>query len=207
MDTISTAGPPTALHGRFDQNNVCTLFHDRSCCKKCPVVPHTLSHGLVQGAPSTGRQVVCAGCISTVYELWGCIPPSIKVVENICDMPQAPPCAEITAHAFLGAVAKDQKERTKTVYSLDIDTITMLLRTPANHHALNRFLYSMSRIGRTTSRCTARRRVRVRPWTFRAQNTWITEYLLNTGQTGHTKNVNPKHFKNVRLESHILDST
>jgi len=70
MDTISTAGPPTvALHGRCDHKNVCTLFHDRSCCKKCPAVPHTLSHGLAQGAPSKGRQVVCAGCIGTVYEL------------------------------------------------------------------------------------------------------------------------------------------
>jgi len=70
MDTISTAGPPTvALHGRCDHTSVCTLFHDRSCCKKCPAVPHTVSHGLAQGAPSTGRQVVCAGCIRTVYEL------------------------------------------------------------------------------------------------------------------------------------------
>jgi len=70
MDTISTVGPPTvALNGRCDHNNVCTLFHDRSYCQKCPAVPHTLSHGLAQGAPSTGRQVVYAGCISTVYEL------------------------------------------------------------------------------------------------------------------------------------------
>jgi len=70
MDTILTVGPPTvALHGRCDHNDVCTLFHDRFCCKKCSAVTHTLSHGLAQGAPSTGRQVVCAGCISTVYEL------------------------------------------------------------------------------------------------------------------------------------------
>jgi len=81
------------------------------------------------------------------------------------------PCAEITGHAFLGVVSEDQKERTKTPHSLDIDVITRPLRTPANHHTLNRFLYSMSRIGRTTSRCTARRRARVRSWTFRDQNT------------------------------------
>jgi len=57
----------------------------------------------------------------------------------------SPSCAEITAHAFLGPVAEDQKERTKTPHSLDIDAITIQLRTPANHHALNRFLYIMSR--------------------------------------------------------------
>ena len=61
-----------------------------------------------------------------------------------------PSCADITAHAFL-----DQKERTKTPHSLDMDAITMLLHIPFNHLALNRFPYSLSRIGRTTSRCAA----------------------------------------------------
>jgi len=75
MDTISTAGPPTvALHGRCDHNNVCELFHDRSYCKKCPVVPHTLSHGLAQ----------------------------LRHAASL-----SPSCAEITTHAFLGAVAED----------------------------------------------------------------------------------------------------
>jgi len=33
----------------------------------------------------------CAGCISVLYALWGCIPPNIKVLKNTCDVPQASP--------------------------------------------------------------------------------------------------------------------
>ena len=34
-------------------------------------------------------------------------------------------------------MAEDQKERTKTPHSLDIDAINVPLRTPANHHVLS----------------------------------------------------------------------
>jgi len=66
-----------------------------------------------------------------------------------------PSCAEITAHAINGAVEERREERTKTPYSLDINLITMRLSiaAAANRRVVNRFPYSMSRTGRTTSRC------------------------------------------------------
>ena len=45
------------------------------------------------------------------------------------------------------------EERTKTPYSLDINLITTRLSMAINGRVVNRFLYSTSRIGRSTSRC------------------------------------------------------
>jgi len=68
-----------------------------------------------------------------------------------------PSCAEITTHAIVSAVEERPEEGTKTPHSLDINLITMRLRIAAKSRVMNRFSYSPSRIGRTTSRCTSPR--------------------------------------------------
>jgi len=60
----------------------------------------------------------------------------------------SPSCAEITARAITSAVEERQEERTKTPFSLDSHLITTPLSIAAKRRVVNRFPYSMSRIGR-----------------------------------------------------------
>ena len=58
------------------------------------------------------------------------------------------------------------EEKTKTPYSLDINLITTRRRIAANRRLVNKFFYTTSRIGRTTSRCAAPRHARHLSSTF-----------------------------------------
>jgi len=71
-----------------------------------------------------------------------------------------PSLAEITAHAITSAVEEGREERTKRPYSLDINLIITRLSIVASRRVLNRFSYSTSRVGRTTSRCESPRHAR-----------------------------------------------
>ena len=77
-----------------------------------------------------------------------------------------PSLAEITAHAITSAVEEGQEERTKRPYSLDINLIITRLSIVASRRVVNRFSYSTTRIGRTTSRCESPRHARDLSWIF-----------------------------------------
>ena len=111
--------------------------------------------------PKASRKVVCVRCTSTLHAAW-CILPRIKVGKAAYTSFQASPHHVLTSLPTLSpAQCKAQKSEDKDIlYSMHINLITTWLSTAAKRRVVNRFYYSLSRIGLTTSSCASSRHAR-----------------------------------------------
>ena len=109
--------------------------------------------------PKARHQVVCVRCASTLHSPRWCILHRIKVGKAACTSFQASPRHVLRSPPTPSPAQWKSAKKRGQRHSLDI-LITMQLSKAANRRLVNRFPYSTSRIGRTTSRCVSLRHTR-----------------------------------------------
>jgi len=120
---------------------------------------HNPPSGAIYTTSWTCQTRVVRWCTSTLQAPRWCILPRIKVRKAACTSLKA------STHHVLrlpptSAVEERPEERRKTPYSPNINLITTQLSTAANRYVVNRFSYSTSWIGLTTSSCASPRHFR-----------------------------------------------